>query len=432
MIVMMKNYDMMKFASSVLCFLNVLLHSSNSYAQTGKQITFTNPDNFERRDELIVLKRSDLENRLGAISNFVELTFNGKEQLLQFDDLNDDGKWDEVVLLISFQPKEKISLTIAPVNIPIKSHAVQRAHVRLRKKNGDDSWGPNITKEEMPLKNPATDFSKQPLPLYLTEGPAWENDKVGFRLYFDVRNGKDIWGKRTSRMVLDSVGTKVEPTYHELHDWGMDVLHAGKSLGAGALALLVPIDNYKDTLIRLGGENIRRTVYQQLADGPIRAVFQITYDWEINGKPVQVKEQTAIWGGQYFYESKVWVSGAPKGTKLVSGIASFYDNVFQAYQTNGTGVLFSHGAQSENKDNLGMAILVPAKDFSFAGSAPNVGSDILNTYLAAEEINEKQPSVFRFVAAWEKSDNSFSKLKTFKNYVTTEAKKMDSPITVQQ
>jgi hypothetical protein len=37
------------------------------------------------------------------------------------------------------------------------------------------------------------------------------NDKVGLRLYFNVCNGKDIWGKRTSRMMLDSVGTKVEP-----------------------------------------------------------------------------------------------------------------------------------------------------------------------------------------------------------------------------
>jgi hypothetical protein len=422
----------MKFVQPLFSFLLIVFFPSIIEAQKAAKFKLTNPANFERPDELIVLKRQDLEKHLGSIAKFILITVNGKEQIVQHDDITGDDKWDEAILLYSFQPKEKVTLTITPTNSVSSNHFIQRAHVRLRKKNTDNRWGPNVTSEEMPLKNPATDFSKQPLPLYLTEGPAWENDKVGFRLYFDVRNGKDIWGKRTSRMVLDSVGTKVEPSYHELHDWGMDVLHAGKSLGAGALALMVPMDNGKDTLIRLGGENIKRTVYQQLADGPIRAVFQITYNWEINGKPVQVKEQTAIWGGQYFYESKVWVSGAPKGTKLVSGIACFYDNVFQAYQTNKTSVLFSYGAQSENKDNLGMAILVPSKKLSFTGSTPNAGSDILNTYFTAQEINEKEPCVFRFVAAWEKSDNRFSTLKTFKHFITTEAKNMDSSITVQR
>ncbi len=41
---------------------------------------------------------------------------------------------------------------------------------------------------------------------YQMEGPAWENDLVGFRNYLDQRNGMDIFGKIESRMVLDSVG----------------------------------------------------------------------------------------------------------------------------------------------------------------------------------------------------------------------------------
>jgi len=30
------------------------------------------------------------------------------------------------------------------------------------------------------------------------DSPVWENDKKGFRLYFDGRNTKDIFGKRIS------------------------------------------------------------------------------------------------------------------------------------------------------------------------------------------------------------------------------------------
>ena len=32
---------------------------------------------------------------------------------------------------------------------------------------------------------------------YQTDGPSWENDKVGFRHYLDGRNSKDVFGKKT-------------------------------------------------------------------------------------------------------------------------------------------------------------------------------------------------------------------------------------------
>jgi hypothetical protein len=412
----------------------VLLQSTacNVEAQSVKMISISNPLDQYRADELIVLKRKEIEKKLGVIPEGKYLSLTTKDDtkvVVQQDDLDGNGKWEEAAFLYSFGPKEKVVFKLAVANVNSNANAVAKAHVRLKKKTSNETFGPSITKEEMPLKNPATDFSKQPLPLYLTEGPGWENDKVAFRLYFDVRNGKDIFAKRTARMVLDSVGVKVHPSYHELQDWGMDVLHAGKSLGSGALALLVLKDG-KDTLMRLGGENIKRTVYQQIADGPIRGLFRISYEWQIEGKPVHIEEQTSIWGGQYFYESSVRVIGAPDGSKLICGIASFYDNVFQNFSTNSTQVFLSHGRQSEHKDYLGMAIVVPQKDFEFAGSTPNAGSDILNTYIVAQNIQPGKPCNFRFYAGWERSDTQFASINFLKDFLKKETKEMAAPLRV--
>ena len=33
------------------------------------------------------------------------------------------------------------------------------------------------------------------------EGPGWESDKIGYRLYLDWRNAIDIFGKKTNKMV---------------------------------------------------------------------------------------------------------------------------------------------------------------------------------------------------------------------------------------
>lgn len=418
----------MKLTISIL--LTFVILPSIAKTQSIKQIKLVNPSSIERLDELIVFNRSELESRLGKISKFVEVKAGGKEVAVQHDDISGDGKWDEVIFLCSFKPREIVTLIISQCNRASSSQFNQLAHVRLKKKNTDSSWGPDITIEQMPFQNPATDFSKQPLPPYLTEGPAWENDRVGFRLYFDVRNGKDIWGKRTSRMVMDSVGTKVEPTYHEIHDWGMDVLHVGKSLGAGALALLIPQSNEKDTLLRIGGTAVVKTVYRQIADGPVRAIFQMNYALKFNDDTIAVSEKITIWADQYFYESKVFVSGAPANTKLVTGIASFYDNVFRTFSKGTCDVVFSHGKQSENRDYLGMSILVPYNETSFLGSSPNNNSEILNTYLAAMNIKKNQPCVFRFYAGWEKSEAGFASINFFSNMLATETEKIDHPIQI--
>ncbi len=57
-------------------------------------------------------------------------------------------------------------------------------------------------------------------------------------------------------MVLDEVGTDTAKNYHALADWGMDVLKVGKSLGAGAMGVLMRDAAGKDTLVRLGGLNM--------------------------------------------------------------------------------------------------------------------------------------------------------------------------------
>jgi len=416
-----------KMFFSIICICAGMLPFAIGAQTTSLLISNTTP--VQRTDELIVLQRSTIQQKLGKAA-FISASANGKAITVQHDDINGDGRWDEAVFLLALSPNSSQLITLKTAATNNQQGATQRAHVRLRKKNADDTFGPYLTHETMPLRHINTDFSKQPLPLYLAEGPAWENDKIAFRLYFDIRNGKDIFGKRTSTMMMDTVGAKPKSNYHQLSNWGMDILHAGKSLGSGALALLVPTST-KDTLIRLGGDQVTNTVYQQLADGPVRAVFTITYDWLVMGKPMRIVEQTSIWGGQYFYEDKLTVTGAPKNALLVAGIASFYNNTFQSFNQGKCGVIFSYGNQSENKDALGMAIVVPNNNLAFTGSTPNQASEILNTYISAQHINSSSPCRFRFYGGWEVTDPLFASASYFKTMLNNEVVKMDTPVIIQ-
>jgi hypothetical protein len=394
---------------------------------TPKEVIIDNNSNEERKDELVVLKRDKLQKVIGDMAPGKYLNIKGSTGVpvvVQYDDLNGDQQWDEASFLYSFQPNEKLIVNGELTDAPDIVKAMVRAHVRQMKKNADNTFGPvAVDKDTMPEHAQPTDFSKQALPPYLTEGPAWENDKVGFRIYFDVRNDKDIWGKTTSRMVLDEVGADTAHSYHELSDWGMDILKVGASLGAGALALDVPLPNGKDTLVRLGGNNIEQVTYEKLADGPIRAICRLTYkNWKVAEglAPVTVTEEISIWGGQYFYESKVWVKDAPAGSKLVTGIVNFYGK--QLYEASSTDYksIYTFDTQSENKDKLGMAIVMPAAQAAGSATTPNANTDIQNTYIMKANITSNEPVVFRFYAGWEKSDSRFTTLEGFKKFIETE------------
>ena len=396
--------------------------------QPTKQIVLSNPDNAERPDELFVIQRAELEEQIGVIppGKYVVITnAAGVPVVVQFDDVNGDNRWDEAAFLYSFKPNEKFEVKPILADAPATVKAVVRAHVRQMKKNSDNSFGPALDKDTMPVNALPTDFSKQALPPYLTEGPAWENDKVGFRLYFDVRNGKDIWGKTTTRMMMDEVGTDTSKNYHQQAEWGMDILKVGPSLGAGSLALQVPLPNGKDTLVRLGGKNIGKVTYEKIADGPVRAICRLKYsNWKIaeGVSPVTVTEEIHIWGGQYFYESKVWVTGAPAGTKLVTGIVNLHSQQMYEADTAGYKAIYTYDVQSENKDKLGMAIVMPAAQVAGTGTTPNANTDIQNTYIMKVNIKDNQPVVFRFYAGWEKSNERFASAARFQQFLKEEMK----------
>jgi len=394
-------------------------------------VTLTNPLDAERTDELIVWRRSDLENKLGKISpgKFIRISDDHKMPVaVQFDDLDGDGVWEEAVFLHSFRPLEKWRIQVAVSDRKAAIKLVVRAHTRMRAKMEDDQYGPNLDSATMPFRNPPTDFSKHHFPPWLTEGPGWENDKVAYRLYFDTRNNKDIYGKTTAAMVMDTVGANPKKSYHELADWGMDVLKVGNSLGAGALALSVPREGAKDSLIRLGGQQIKNETYRKLADGPIRAAFLMSYEWEIDGSPVFITEQISISAGQYFYGSKVDIKDAPAGSRLVTGIANFYSNNPGNFSQGDAQVLYCHGRQSENKDMMGMAILAESKDFSAFGSRPASGSDVTSTYTLSQVIKKDQPLYFRFYTGWERTDPGFKSEEFFRNFLKKEADKFNHPL----
>jgi len=255
------------------------------------------------------------------------------------------------------------------------------------------------------------------------EGAAWENDRVGFRNYMDQRNGMDIFGKLTQEMVLDSVGVKGKPSYHEPAEWGMDVLKVGTSLGAGAIGYM-----YKDSIYRVGDNG--SGTYQVVFEGPLRSRFHLKFmDWDVDGIPVEVLHQVEIVAGRHHYQSTVTYSGTVEEMNLVPGIVNMKSEELHVLDLDANFMGFvTHDAQSEDGSLLAMALVVP-KDYQVDyGETKTSGEGVIQTYYTVLSAGAGESVTFRFYALWEQEDPRWASLDKVTEYLKSEAARQSQSI----
>ncbi len=387
----------------------------------NKEVTLTlrNPDGLDRPDELVIISREHLDSLAGGIPE-------GKVPLLkddqgtviasQADDLNKDGRWDELFLLINLKPREEKTLHVSFVKPEEMPSFVQRANIRFA--NYPEHKELDHARRLRSTDSPSTQHAFQ------MEGPAWENDKVGFRNYYDARNGMDIFGKRVARMVLDSVGL-IPHSYHVLKPWGMDILKVGNSLGAGAIALMVGDSVYRVDLPKEG-------TYDRIADGPLRAIFRLGYyGWKAGGNVYDIVDEISIWGGAQFYKSTVTVKGLTGKESLITGIVKHCDSLYVGNPNDKYVFFATHCNQAYEGEKLGMAILVKNDDFITTIDAPSEGKGIINTYMVDLKLYKDRPTSYCFYSGWEKQDSRFGDAAFFRKVIADDAQRMAHPVIVQ-
>lgn len=394
-------------------------------------VTLSNPTAELRIDEPVSLHRDSLEVLLGALSDEEVILVSdstGFPQPSQCDDLTGDGRWDELFFVCDLHPNQMVSLTLSKVDKKKIPYFEPRSHAQLKYSATRNNVFEPVTEHTRPADHVA---QSNPF-LYQFEGPGWENDLVAFRSYFDSRNSKDIFGKLTPSMVLDSVGLP-GTDYHTLAPWGMDILKVGPTLGAGSLAMRV-----NDSLYRLGPT--REAHFRLLANGPVRSIIELTYTgWQVAQEGYDVKEVITIRPGTWFYENEVTLLNDYNDTReLVTGITLFHrlDSAlaprFVALNKQYNG-LIAEGGQTENKDWLSMGILVDQSAcnnwFMAPETAPNNG--ITLTACVALSAKAKQPVRYLFFAGWEQSDPRFKTEGLIQQVMENEARRLANPIALK-
>jgi len=405
-------------------FLLVFISLLTSCHSDKLEIEISNIIPLDRIDEPVVVSSSDQIDFFAKHKNnqvAIVKDANNIEISSQTDDTNGDGKIDEIVFVLNIQSSETKKISITWTSPEELAKYPKRTNLRFAKTN------PNGKIQELDNEVCPDNHSKEsPTVNYQFEGPGWENDKVGFRTYFDPRNGFDIFGKKTSDMVLDKVSAETG-NYHEMQNWGMDILKVGKSLGASGIAM-----TNADTLVRLG--KVDKLSYKKITEGPVRSIFEMNYSgWQVGDKKLNVKRRITIWAGTYYFQNRIEISNIDWNFEIITGIVNLHNTEMMAIESNISKIIATFAAQTEYKknDKLGMAIMIDVANYQKFKRAPEANHDILNTWLVHLQRSGLYYIDFNFYACWELSDKRFAEKTNFTTFLKKELQKRDNPLQIK-
>ena len=418
----------MKNIALVLFLLATTLISCTRTAS----FTFINPLDTSREDEVMVITRDQVASKTEINDSLLPVFMEADKMLpTQVDDLDGDGRWDELAVLVNFRGKETKKVTIgfeSPSAYPVFE---KRTNLRLGIIQPDGSFKEVDRYSALPCDDGFEIISQ-------AEGVNWENDKMGFRVYFDCRNVKDLFGKLKPGLIIDKVQTPEMGSYHELADWGMDILHCGSSLGSGGLALM-----RNDSLYRLG--STKGYEYVKITEGPVRSIFELRYTgWSVEGKMLSAVERITIYPGKYWFKSEVTFNGIEKGDQVVTGIVTtkLTREPFR-FDNHGCSCIGTHDVQSLNNDELGMAVIVKQDETGKVGMTSKINffelgyktvieksfSNIISdTYYISQKCDDGVPSTHYFSAVWGLEKPQWKTEEGFRKYLDEEMLKLSAPI----
>ncbi len=263
---------------------------------------------------------------------------------------------------------------------------------------------------------------------------AWENDKIAHRTYGPalaapvtpgtskevlVTSGLDVWCKRVGYPIVDRWYNKGHDHYHKDEGEGMDMYQVGPSRGCGGTGVW-------DGKTLHVGRNYQS--WKILANGPIRSVFELTYDtWMANGTIVSEVKRFTVDAGHNLdqIESTFTVAVGPKEIVVAIGLNKTPADKGQeaqiAFTPNQADGSATQWVVQKTNGRLGTAVIVPA---GFQGFA----EDDRNQLLLAKAVSG-QPLRYFAGAGWSKA-GEFTTQESWNAYVAACTARARAPVVV--
>lgn len=196
-------------------------------AQKTVEVSVNNKSKDDRKAVPVVLQLK----QYGIDVRSALVTLNGKEVPSQLDDLDGDGTWDELCFItdVGKKGKQTFSVQLLTEGTPRQYEPQVYAEMLMSNKKVKSS-----NKQNLYISSLTVDNGTNPYWMLHHHGPAFENDMVAYRVYFDHRQTVDTYGKYHRGLELQR--TQFYPDKEQkAAGLGDDVLWVGETFGLGTL-----------------------------------------------------------------------------------------------------------------------------------------------------------------------------------------------------
>ena len=265
----------------------VLLFACQANAQVTIQLQLTNPTKMERTDAPVVVNLSEYNDVRSAM-----VTIDGVEQPCQLDDLDQDGRFDELAFVTDFTKKQKKDAIVTLFNNGEPRQYAPRTYAemvmrnsKVKEKNKHDIYISSITVDKETANSNSYNILHH-------HGVAFESELIALRIYLDQRQTLDLYGKFHEGLELKDTQFYTSDEQKQ-QGYGDDVLWVGNTFGLGAMR---GWDGTAPTLL----SDYQRRTQRILATGPVRTIVEVKDDgWRVTptALPVNMTIRYTLYGG---------------------------------------------------------------------------------------------------------------------------------------
>lgn len=265
----------------------VLLFACQANAQVTIQLQLTNPTKMERTDAPVVVNLSEYNDVRSAM-----VTIDGVEQPCQLDDLDQDGRFDELAFVTDFTKKQKKDAIVTLFNNGEPRQYAPRTYAemvmrnsKVKEKNKHDIYISSITVDKETANSNSYNILHH-------HGVAFESELIALRIYLDQRQTLDLYGKFHEGLELKETQFYTSDEQKQ-QGYGDDVLWVGNTFGLGAMR---GWDGTAPTLL----SDYQRRTQRILATGPVRTIVEVKDDgWRVTptALPVNMTIRYTLYGG---------------------------------------------------------------------------------------------------------------------------------------
>ena len=247
----------------VSCFFATTL----AIAQTRTlSVCVSNPSDQARTDiGVTVALPEDMKVRSASLKSSDEASPLQRSTLpYQLDDLDDDGRYDELFFLTDLDAREKrtFSVTLSTEKPTETFQPRVYTDMMLTNKKIKESNKQNLYISQLTVENGTNAYN-----MLHHHGAAFESELVAYRIYFVHRQTVDIYGKYQSGLELRQ--TQFYPDAEQkAQGFGDDVLWVGNTLGVGTLR---GWDGQQPVMLN----DVEHRSQRLVATGPLRIIIEV-------------------------------------------------------------------------------------------------------------------------------------------------------------